>query len=238
MAADDVTIAILGALKAACDLLSDASGRDDSPVRQEFSIKDIWYRFELGWDLHGDRPLLKSELYTIITKLQEVNRRYNMRQVTFKYLLEGRFHAVGRLRNPVTPPPPRQIAQVGPKYLNLPYGHIVWSDFVRPMDFEAVAIGMIGLLDHSWHCMADFHRSSSRIPAGKNPFTYHDKRASVKFEVWAPATLLSLEELMDLAYYTAEFGRLYFMREHRVVFTSTYYPTPIEINGALSRGVE
>ncbi|KAL8897439.1 MAG: hypothetical protein Q9207_007219 [Kuettlingeria erythrocarpa] len=238
MAADDVTIAILAAMKAACDRLSDASGRDDDPVEQEFIIKNTWSRLELGWDLHGDRPLLFSELYTIITELQEVNRKYNMRQVTFKYLLEGRFHAIGRLRNPATPPPPRQIAQVGPKYLNVPYGRIVWEDFGRPMDFEAVAIGMIGLLDHGWHCMADFHRSGSRIPAGKNPFTFHDQRSSVMFEVWAPATKLSLEEVMDLAYYTAVFGRLYFMREHRVVFTSTYYPTPIEIAGALSRGVE
>ncbi len=238
MAADDVTVAVLAAMKAACDRLSEASGRDENPVSQEFIVKDTWFRFELVWDLHSDRALLYSELYIIITKLQEVNRKYNMRQVTFKYLLEGRFHAIGRLRNPATPPPPRQIAQREPKYLKIPYGHIVWENFGRPMDFEAVAVGMIGLLDHGWHCMADYHRSSSRIPAGRNPFTFHDKRASVKLEVWAPATEPSLEQVMDLAYYTAEFGRMFFLREHRVVFTSTYYPTPIEVSGALSRGVE
>ncbi|KAL8741046.1 MAG: hypothetical protein Q9184_008430 [Pyrenodesmia sp. 2 TL-2023] len=237
MATEDVTIAILGAFKVASGRLSAASGRDKDPVSQGFSVKDAWYRFELGWDIHSDRPLLISELHTIITKLQEVNRQYNMRQFTFRYLLQDRFHAVGRLRNPAKPAPPRRLA-LAPEYLDVFEGYLVWSDFGRYMDFEDVANAMMGLLDNSWRCMVEFRKSSSDIRAGqKGPFTYHDVRKSVKLVVSAPATELSLGEVMDLAYYTAEFGRVFFMEEHRCVLTNTYYPKAIEVIGFLSRGV-
>ncbi|KAL8924698.1 MAG: hypothetical protein Q9208_003888 [Pyrenodesmia sp. 3 TL-2023] len=236
MAADDVTMALLAAFRAACGRLSLASGRDDDPVERDFIVKDAWYRFELGWDMHGERPLLIYELYIIITKLQEVSLKYNMRQVTFKYLLEGRFHAIGRLRHPAKPPPRRQVA-FGTEHMDIRHGHIVWSNFGQDMVFELVANAMMGLLDNGWHCMVQVRRPSGNIRASaQGPFTYHDVRRSVEFLVSAPATQLSLEQVMDLAYYTAEFGRLYFMEEHRCVLTNTYHPVHVEVIGSLSIG--
>ncbi|KAL9002672.1 MAG: hypothetical protein Q9188_004411 [Gyalolechia gomerana] len=236
MAHDDVTIAVLGAFRQACKRLSLVSGKDSEPVERDFYLRDIWYRFEIGWDEHGDQPLLMSELYEMIMKVQEVIWSYNMRQVTFKYLLKGRFHAIGRLRNPAKPPPLRQNA-VGPKYLDVPYGHIVWSKYGRPMDFEVVATAIMGLLYNSWDCMVSYRRSSHNIHTEKNPFTYQDLRGLVDLELSTPGEL-DVEDVMDIAYYMAEFGRAFFMKEHQCVFTNTYYPTQTQVKGTIWKGEE
>ncbi|KAL8985147.1 MAG: hypothetical protein Q9177_004514, partial [Variospora cf. flavescens] len=112
MAADDVTMAIITTFKIACERLSAEAGKEDAPVEDEFRVRDNWYRFELGWDhvVANDKPFLITELRTIIMELDELNRNYNMRQLTFTYLLAGRFHVIGRLRNPPIPPEPRHHA--------------------------------------------------------------------------------------------------------------------------------
>ncbi|KAI4167195.1 MAG: hypothetical protein LQ343_007407 [Gyalolechia ehrenbergii] len=236
MADDDVTIAVLAAFRQACKRLSLVSGKDSNPLERDFYLRDVWYRFEIGWDAHGDQPLLMSELYEMIMKVQEVIWSYNMRQVTFKYLLKGRFHAIGRLRNPATPPPSRRIA-LGPKSVEVPDGHIVWSEYGLPMDFEVVATAMMGLLYNSWGCMVSYRRSSHNILTDKNPFTYQDLRGLVHLEVSTPEEL-SVEDVMDIAYYIAVFGRIYFMEEHQCVLTNTYYPTETQVKGTISKGEE
>ncbi|KAL8944442.1 MAG: hypothetical protein Q9211_000584 [Gyalolechia sp. 1 TL-2023] len=234
MAVDDVTVAILAAFKLACERLSTASGSDGKPLEQNFSVKDVWYRFELGWDEYGDTPLLISELYTIIMKLHEVSVKYHMRQVTFKYLLADRFHAVGRLRNAPKPAPHRQAA-LGPQSQDVPDGHITWSEYGRSMNFRVVANAMMGLLDNSWDVMVKSRQPSGEIRLDQNPFTYQDSVGLVELEVSAPPGKLSLEDVIDVAFYSALFGRLFRMKEHRCVLTNTYYPTETRVIGTISR---
>ncbi|KAL8959080.1 MAG: hypothetical protein Q9193_003995 [Seirophora villosa] len=237
MDADDVTIAVVAMFKLACERLSEESGRERARVDEDFRISDRWYRFELGWDQHEhDRPFVITELRTIITAIAEVNRNYNMRQITFKYLRAGRFHVIGRLRNPATPPPPRQDAP-RPVRMAIPNGEVLWLDYGRPMDFDVVFNAMMGLLSNCWEAMVRSRKSASRIIADTSPFTYHDSRLSVRFEVSAPAMQLNLDNTMDMAYYAVNFGRIFFMKEHHCSLLNTYYPTPVEVTSSLSKEV-
>ncbi|KAL8669437.1 MAG: hypothetical protein Q9168_005972 [Polycauliona sp. 1 TL-2023] len=234
MATDDVTMAMLAIFKAACERLSSASGQDGEVVKHDFAIRDKWYRFELGWDAYGPRPLLISELLTIVTKLWELSRVYFMRQVTFKYLLAGQFHATGRLRNPAAPAPRRQDA-LQPRVMNIPHGHIIWADFDRKMEFEVVADTMMSLLGNGWVAMSNYHKASRKLHV-PNPFMFNNPQRSVRFTVSAPQKELSLGDVMDVAYYTVMFGRLFNMQEHHCALTSTYYPQPVEILGSIVKG--
>lgn len=233
MSTDDVTIALLSVLKRSIDHLSAASGNPSAPLTTDFSLRDSWYRFELGWDQHSqEKKLLISELYVMVMKLLEVSLKYVMREVTFRYMVQGKFHAVGRLRNPIRPPPRRKMA-VGPKYMTLPSGHVEWSDYGRSMDFELVANTMISLLDNSWQLIVASRKHAGNMVIDRHPFTYRDVRGKVEIEVSGPEGRLSLEEVMDVATYMVEFGRVFFMEEHTCVFTNTYYPTETKIVGTL-----
>ena len=237
MAADDVTMALMTASKRVCDLLSLASGKDQSPIHQEFWIRETWFRFELGWDAHSDRPLLLAELQMIIVKLYEIAHRYHMRQLTFKYLVQGHFHCAGRLRNPPSRPPPRSIA-IGAEHLNVPYGNLVWSDFGRPMDFETVANAMLGIFLHAWDLMVETRKSSDRIRAQQTPYTYHDIGRSLRLQISPGAAQnLKLRDILDIAYFTVEFGRIFYMEEHHCSLVDTYYPERKQVLSSLSRGI-
>ncbi|KAL9594169.1 MAG: hypothetical protein Q9219_007182 [cf. Caloplaca sp. 3 TL-2023] len=237
MAADDVTIAIVSASKLACNMLSQLSGQDTKPVPGPFRVKDYWYRFELAWDQQSDSPLTMSEVKTVISTLFEVGQIYNMRQFTFEYRLRGRFHAVGRLRNPISRPPPRRIA-VEAKQMNIPSGQVVWSDFGSRMDYRNVAFGMLGLLDNSWGCMVENERSADRIRARNDPFTFHDSRHSFRLQIFGPqGDKLSLDDLINMANFVVEFGRLYYMREHHCTYIDTYYPAPRIVTASIVQGL-
>ncbi|KAL8768076.1 MAG: hypothetical protein Q9209_005619 [Squamulea sp. 1 TL-2023] len=237
MAADDVTIAILAATKYACELLSLLSGEDSKPVPGDCRVKGLWYRFELAWDHYSDRPFTMSELKTTILTLGKLSQSYNMRQVTFQYRIQGRFHAVGRLRNPITPAPARQLA-VGSKQVNVPGGHVLWSNFGQPMDFENVAMGVLSLLNHAWGYMVENRRSGRHIRTGADPFLYQDSRRSLRLRISGPpGGRLDLEDVIDVAEYVVECGRLFFMREHHCSFTDTYFPTPRKVTASLTKVV-
>ncbi|KAL8709214.1 MAG: hypothetical protein Q9220_005956 [cf. Caloplaca sp. 1 TL-2023] len=225
MDVDDVSMAILAAAQLACTRLSEVSGRDNEPVGDAFILKDSWFRFELGWDLHSDQPFLLYELKAILMKLYEAGQRYNMRQVTFTYYVQGRFHVVGRWRNPVVPPPPRNFA-IGPKQMVIPDGSLVWSNYGRPMTYESVVDSMMALFLNGWDCMVDTRKPSNKIHSQSIPFVYHDSRRNLRFMVSGPPDKLWLEDLLQIAYYTGEFGRIFYSEEHRCSLTNTYYPTP------------
>ncbi|KAL8953120.1 MAG: hypothetical protein Q9222_001003 [Ikaeria aurantiellina] len=234
MDADDVSMALLAAAQLACTRLSSVSGRDRDPVGESFRVKDSWFRFELGWDLHSDQPFLLSELKVILIKLYEVGQRYNMRQATFTYYLKGRFHVVGRLRNPAVPPPPRRMA-VGPKQMAIPDGSLVWSDYGRPMAYEPVVDSMMAIMLNGWDSMVDSRKSSDKIRSQNVPFVFRDPKIFLRFEVSGPPDKLVLEDLLQIAYYTAEFGRIFNSEEHHCKLTNTYYPAPKVISSILSK---
>ncbi|KAI4114681.1 MAG: hypothetical protein LQ345_004580 [Seirophora villosa] len=235
MDADDVTMAVVAMFKVACERLSAESGRERARVGQDFRISDRWYRFELGWDQHeDDRPFVITELRTIIMAIAELNRNYNMRQITLKYLRAGRFHVIGRLRNPATPPPPRQDA-ARPARMAIPNGEVLWLDYGRPMDFDVVVNAMMGLFSNCWDTIVRFRKPAARIIADTSPFTYEDSRLSVRFEVSAPPMQLNVDNTMDMAYYAVNFGRIFFMKEHHCALLNTYYPTPVEVTSSLSK---
>ncbi|KAL9019138.1 MAG: hypothetical protein Q9185_003569 [Variospora sp. 1 TL-2023] len=238
MAADDVTMAIITTFKVACERLSAKAGKEDAPVDDEFRVRDEWYRFELGWDhdVANDKPFLITELRTIIVALDELNRNYNMRQLTFTYLLAGRFHVIGRLRNPPVPPAPRHRA-IRPVRMSIPDGHVLWTTYGRPMDFSTVADAMMGLLINCWDTMVEMRKPAYAIISDTVPLAYLDVPREVKLEVWAPPLQLSLHRMMDMAYYAVDFGRVFFMVEHHCALVITYYPAPLEVTSVLSREV-
>ncbi|KAL9009942.1 MAG: hypothetical protein Q9173_005075 [Seirophora scorigena] len=238
MAADDVTMAVVATFKVACERLSAESGTEGARVDEDFRVRDRWYRFELGWDQHeDDRPFIIIELRTIIMAIAELNRNYNMQQITFKYLRAGRFHVIGRLRNPTTPPPPRQDA-VRPARMAISDGQVLWLDYGRRMDFDVVVSAMLDLLSNCWDAIVMFRKPAGRIIAHTSPFTYDDPRLSVRLEMSASPTQLSVGNTMDMAYYAVYFGRVFFMKENHCSLVITYYPTPVEVTSSLSKEVD
>lgn len=159
-----------------------------------------------------------------------------MRQVTFKYLLAGKFHAIGRLRNAATPAPRRKMA-VGPKYMGISQGYIEWSDYGQQLDYQTVANTVMGFFDNCWNFMVQTKKASSQITIDNAPFRYHDVGDRVEVEVSGPSGgQLNLEEVMEVTYYMVEFGRVFFMEEHQCVLINTYYPVETKVTGFLLKG--
>ena len=243
---DDLSIAMAAALYAACDRLSQHSGRESDEVNGgQFEISDLWYNFEVGLDLWSDQRLQFSHLRTIINVIFDLGRKFHMRQFTFQYHYVGRYLAVGHLKSAQIPPPPREHAQLGQTH-EVAHGIVVYGGYGQSVDFERAVRALQVVFLSGWNTMTRTRKASNTIYYADPSFTYETQPPRLHFEVSVPETQLALEDILDIAFAVVIFGRFYYMQElscimtfglpqrSKQIFGSFRIPSTLKMNGSIA----
>lgn len=247
---DDVTMAMIGAFYDACGQLSGKRGQENEDVSAEFELDKPGYSFAVGSDLWSEQQLQYSALKKIISTIFDLGRRFNMRQFTFTYYLVGQYLAVGHLKNSETPVPPREQALSGQTHW-VTHGIVRYDDYGQLIDFELVALAVMHILEFGWNLMTRVHSSSDKIRSENSLFKYEiGSPQGLRFLIQGPPDDLWLQDILDIGFSIALFGRLFYMQEldclmlfsnpqtHRHIYGSVHKITTLEANRSAAPATE